>query len=193
MARAGMSLTADAIRIEDAVWDDAFQTRVPSRRRRIIDRDVTRVDRDVTNVDRDATVVDRDVIHVDPDLAHREMRQAADSSWMADWSLSGELSDWLAPSPEDAASFPRPTATTAIPVAAHAPQMSSPDTPPARRTVKIQGRGAERDLPWSGQTARRRPSRAIHERAGFRPDRLAMWAVFLGLLLVLVAALSGHG
>jgi hypothetical protein len=31
-----------------------------------------------------------------------------------------------------------------------------------------------------------------HQRAGFKPDRVAMWAVFLGLLLVLVAAMSGH-
>jgi hypothetical protein len=33
---------------------------------------------------------------------------------------------------------------------------------------------------------------ASHERPGFRPDRAAMWAVLLGLLLVLVAATSSH-
>jgi hypothetical protein len=44
-----------------------------------------------------------------------------------------------------------------------------------------------------------RPSRAArhnhlkrHERAGFRPDRVAMWAVFLGVLLMLGAAASSH-
>jgi hypothetical protein len=58
--------------------------------------------------------------------------------------------------------------------------------------VKIQGRGAERNLPWP-ETTRRRPPRRAYERAGFRPDRLAMWAVMLGLLLVLVAVISGHG
>jgi hypothetical protein len=32
-----------------------------------------------------------------------------------------------------------------------------------------------------------------HERPGFRPDRAALWAFVLGLLLVLVAATSAHG
>ena len=88
---------------------------------------------------------------------------------------------------------------TADPVAMTAELFDPPQpTPaaagvPARRTVKIQGRGAERHLPWPGEFQRRRPPRALHERAGFRPDRVAMWAVFLGLLLVLVAAISAHG
>jgi hypothetical protein len=60
---------------------------------------------------------------------------------------------------------------------------------PQRRTVIIQGRGAERYVPT---TARRRPPRRLHERAGFRPDRVAMWAFFLGLLLLLAAATSSH-
>jgi hypothetical protein len=57
-----------------------------------------------------------------------------------------------------------------------------------RRTVQITGRGAERNLPVArpivGPTLRR------HERAGFKPDRTAMWAVLLGLLLIIVAATS---
>jgi hypothetical protein len=57
---------------------------------------------------------------------------------------------------------------------------------PGRRTVTIQGRGAERYTP------KRRPVRRAHERAGFKPDRTAMWAVLLGFLLVLVAATSSH-
>jgi hypothetical protein len=65
------------------------------------------------------------------------------------------------------------------------------DGPPARRTVTITGRGADRNL-WPTEATRRRPARLPHERAGFKPDRVAMWAVFLGVLLVLVAALSGH-
>jgi hypothetical protein len=60
-----------------------------------------------------------------------------------------------------------------------------------RRTVTIQGRGAERNLPWP-DASRRRPQRRVHERAGFKPDRIAMWAVLLGILLVLVAVLSAH-
>jgi hypothetical protein len=60
---------------------------------------------------------------------------------------------------------------------------------PGRRTVRIQGRGAERHLPPS---RRGRPTRRAHERVGFKPDRAAMWAVLLGILLVLVAAASAH-
>jgi hypothetical protein len=67
------------------------------------------------------------------------------------------------------------------------------DEPPpraanGRRTIVIQGRGAERNLPVSP----RRPNVPRHERPGFKPDRAAMWAVFLGLLLILVAATSAH-
>jgi hypothetical protein len=60
--------------------------------------------------------------------------------------------------------------------------------PNGRRTVVITGRGAE------GYHARRnhRPVLRPHERAGFRPDRVAMWAVVLCLALLLVAATSSH-
>jgi hypothetical protein len=56
-----------------------------------------------------------------------------------------------------------------------------------RKTVTIRGRGAERDLPVARPTLRR------HERPGFQPDRAAMWAVILGLVLILVAVASAHG
>ena len=36
----------------------------------------------------------------------------------------------------------------------------------------------------------RRPRRTAHERIGARPDRLAMWAFALGLLLILIAVLT---
>jgi hypothetical protein len=52
--------------------------------------------------------------------------------------------------------------------------------------VRIQGRGAERNLPVQRPTLRR------HERPGFKPDRAALWAVMLGVLLILVAAASAH-
>jgi hypothetical protein len=55
-----------------------------------------------------------------------------------------------------------------------------------RRTVVIRGHGAERNLPVARPTLRR------HERPGFRADRAALWAVMLGLLLILVAATSAH-
>jgi hypothetical protein len=37
---------------------------------------------------------------------------------------------------------------------------------------------------------RHRPSRTAHERVGARPDRLAAWAVALGMLLILIALLT---
>jgi hypothetical protein len=53
--------------------------------------------------------------------------------------------------------------------------------------VIIRGYGAERNLPVARPTLRR------HERPGFRPDRAALWAVVLGLVMILVAAASAHG
>jgi hypothetical protein len=58
--------------------------------------------------------------------------------------------------------------------------------------VTIRGHGAERNLGWPDGT-NRRPQRRAYERAGFKPDRVAMWAVFLGILLVIVAVASAHG
>ena len=52
--------------------------------------------------------------------------------------------------------------------------------------MTIRGRGAERNLPVA------RPSLRRHERPGFKADRAALWAVMLGVLLILVAATSAH-
>jgi hypothetical protein len=128
-----------------------------------------------------------------------------------------------APAPVRAATAnaPVPVAAAAgasVPLPAAAPE--HPDEPPApalaaappaaatRRTVKIQGRGAERPVPRrssevsrrssaevprrSTAAAPRRPAPAWHERPSFHADRVAMWAVVLGILLVIVAATSAH-
>jgi hypothetical protein len=63
---------------------------------------------------------------------------------------------------------------------------------PGRRTVTIRGYGAERNLPWTAGQSRRRPAQPPHQRPGFRADRAAMWAVLLGIMLVVVAAASSH-
>jgi hypothetical protein len=60
---------------------------------------------------------------------------------------------------------------------------------PVRRTIVIRGQVADRGRPAN---ARRRPARTVQERALARPDRVAMWAVLLGLLLIVVAATSAH-
>ena len=56
-----------------------------------------------------------------------------------------------------------------------------------RRTVAIRGYGAERNLPLARPTLRR------YERPVFRPDLMALWALLLGLCLVVVAAATPHG
>jgi hypothetical protein len=60
---------------------------------------------------------------------------------------------------------------------------------PARRTVEIRGRTVPAPVvPRSNvEIDRRRPSRRPIERVGSRPDRLAMWALLMGIVLILVA------
>lgn len=63
---------------------------------------------------------------------------------------------------------------------------------PGRRTVTIRGQGAERYPQRRVNGSRRpRPERR-HERAGFRPDRAALWAFLLGVMLIMVAVASAH-
>ncbi len=68
-----------------------------------------------------------------------------------------------------------------------------PDRPAAgRRTVVIRGQAAPPPRVSAGP-ARRRPRRPSERIAGTRPDRAAMWAVMMGVFLILVAVLSAHG
>jgi hypothetical protein len=154
---------SDAIWIEDEVWDEAFATRVAATRRR------------------GGEIVARERI-ISPERRARALAPVPAPP---------------APAPAPPAPAPAPPAPAAVePV--EQPVLAMEPLEPERRTVRIQGRGAERNLPWpgearwAGESPRRRPPRSLHERAAFRPDRLAMWAVFLGLLLVLMAALSAH-
>ncbi len=66
---------------------------------------------------------------------------------------------------------------------------------PGRRTVTITGQGAEGYASRNGtrpSAAQRHQRVKRHERAGFRPDRVAMWAVLLGVMMMLAAATSSH-
>lgn len=66
---------------------------------------------------------------------------------------------------------------------------------PGRRTVTITGHGAEGYASRNGtrpSMAQRHRQIKRHERDGFRPDRVAMWAVLLGVILLLAAATSSH-
>ena len=65
---------------------------------------------------------------------------------------------------------------------------------PGRRTVEIRGRTVPAPpVPRSTELTRRRPPRGALERIGPHPDRLAMWALFMGILLIVVAiGTAGH-
>ena len=63
--------------------------------------------------------------------------------------------------------------------------------PGERRTIRIAGRpeGSLEAARFHREHARR-PPRTAHQRIGARPDRLAMWAFALGMLLILIALLT---
>jgi hypothetical protein len=90
--------------------------------------------------------------------------------------------------PADARPEP-PAEPSAPPEAPARAEIDTLDRPGAgRRTVVIRGRGAE-----PATTPRRaRPPRTVGERLGPRPDRVAAWAVALGVLLILIAILTAH-
>lgn len=63
-----------------------------------------------------------------------------------------------------------------------------PAAAPSRRTIEIRGRTVPApEVPRPVEIDRRRPQRRAIERVGARPDRVAMWALLMGLLLILVA------
>jgi hypothetical protein len=103
-----------------------------------------------------------------------------------DWSTSEhEAVDWSA---EDA---PVPTDHATPEAGVAAPAEWSPSRGvPGRRTVTIRGQVADR-YATPRPSSRRRPERR-YERTGFRPDRAALWAVLLGVMLILAAVTSAH-
>jgi hypothetical protein len=65
----------------------------------------------------------------------------------------------------------------------------------ARRTVVIRGQVAPPParLRTPGPARRRPPRRPSERLVGARPDRAALWAVMLGIFLILVAVMTAHG
>jgi hypothetical protein len=86
-------------------------------------------------------------------------------------------------------------ASTSADVARELAHLSASDdpfaTPPppagSRRTVQIKGRPGESRLP---SMAQRHRGRTASDRVGHRPDRIALWAVALGAILILLAAMT---
>jgi hypothetical protein len=76
--------------------------------------------------------------------------------------------------------------------AADDPFASPPPPAGSRRTVRIKGRPTESRLPSVAQRsmAQRHRGRTTSDRVGHRPDRIALWAVALGAILILLAAMT---
>jgi hypothetical protein len=71
--------------------------------------------------------------------------------------------------------------------AADDPFATPPPPPGTRRTVQIKGRPTESRMP---SMAQRHRGRTASDRVGSRPDRIALWAVALGAILILLAAMT---
>jgi len=78
---------------------------------------------------------------------------------------------------------------------AEAPPRPVRTAPAPRRTVVIRGQVAPPLRPTAelGPARRRPPRRASERIVGTRPDRAALWAVMMGVFLIVVAVLSAHG
>jgi hypothetical protein len=193
-------------------WADDLEVELPRRARRGRDREDD-APRDTPHRLDDASPRLYDV-ELDPPR-RRRLASARDRATVAelDRELERTLAQWseprrdlaTAPAPVRAADTRASVATIAVdePLAATTarladppargiappgatPFVDSPDPEPGgRRTIIINGRPGER------RTARR-PQVSPHRRTGFQPDRIAMWAVLLGLVLLLVAATSSH-
>ena len=79
---------------------------------------------------------------------------------------------------------PRSALDQATQVHSHFDEMMAEWNQERARTVVITGRGDDRYMPPSRRRSRSSDLR-FHERAGFTPDRTAMWAVLLGLVLLI--------
>jgi hypothetical protein len=95
--------------------------------------------------------------------------------------------------PSRRSSTERPT-TTRVSSRAEAPDAHAAARP-ERRTIEIRGQvdRVHGVAPVPSAGPQRHRGRRASERVGPRPDRVAMWAVLLGLLLILVALLSSPG
>src|SRR5437763_10037869 len=193
MPRPRVSVPPEAIRIEDEVWQDAFARIEQPSRRRLHAIDGGRAGPAPAPPAATATLTPpapprrslsaprTPVARSAGDYPRVRQPPASDHSGIAttltaDTTVAPSVSANGIVQPEPASMLPRASAASTV---------------AGRRTVTIRGYGAERNLPWP-DGSRRRSQRPVYERAGFRPDRLAMWAVLLGVLLLIVAVASAH-
>jgi hypothetical protein len=114
----------------------------------------------------------------------RQSRPSAAVRALDDWSTSEHEASWS--TSEHEASW-----STSEHEAATRDDRSRSGGVPGRRTVTIRGQVPDHRYVTPSQSSRRRPERR-YERSGFRPDRTALWAVLLGLMLILAAVTSAH-
>lgn len=88
------------------------------------------------------------------------------------------------------ATVPAAGLTEGLEFIAPADRGEAPVEPAGRRTVTITGRPGALVQPRPLLAERRRPPRTVDERIGGRPDRAAGWAFGMGVLLIVVAAVS---
>ena len=100
---------------------------------------------------------------------------------------------WLDPS-APASVLDRPAARS-VELVLEQPVTEERPAPRERRTIQIRGQvdRIHGVAPISSPGPQRHRGVRPSERVGPRPDRVALWAVLLGLLLILVAAISSPG
>lgn len=123
-----------------------------------------------------------------------------ESRALVDWAAESGLTDrpvddWTAGDDLDFAVAPR-RRRISDGAAHHVTRPHVPAPRPAvaeRRTVAITGRpDAMRDVPRLREIERRRrQGHSPAQRMSSQPDRIAMWAVALGFVLILIASFSG--
>jgi hypothetical protein len=130
------------------------------------------------SADRDGTVHPLHGVFV-PTAPHAPAREAALTSRTIE--LTTSSSEPVVAAPADVAH------ELAHLSAADDPFATPPPPAGTRRTVQIKGRPAESRMP---SMAQRHRGRTASDRIGARPDRIALWAVALGAILILLAAMT---
>jgi hypothetical protein len=116
-----------------------------------------------------------------PAAPHAPVRAAAAPTSMTIELGGDEPAELVAASPSDVAH------ELAHLSAADDPFASPPPPAGTRRTVQIKGRPDEIRMP---SMARRHRPRTASDRVGHRPDRIALWAVALGAILIILAVMT---
>ena len=88
--------------------------------------------------------------------------------------------------PVDLSVADAPAAVEAASSSVEAVEFREMPAPAGRRTVTVTGH------PEARITRTRRPAPTVDQRIGHRPDRIAMWAFALGMLLILIAILTAN-